>query len=219
MSPSPPGRGVRVSAGDSPCRRSAVAGRGEGRYPISPISGGESRELILKTTPVPFSCPQINHPDTFSSPPVPFSCPSRCLLLPTMIGKDIMHSIIEWRIRLFVDGACPICQYELRWLRFLDRGRGRIVFEDISDASFEASRFGLDHNRVTRYLHGVLPDGRYVRSMEAFRHAYAAVGWGWLLAPTSWPGLQQSFDAGYRVFAQIRYWLRRRATCKCNSGR
>jgi hypothetical protein len=43
-------------------------------------------------------------------------------------------------------------------------------------------------------MHGVFPDGRIVRKVEAFRQAYRAVGLGWLLAPTGWPLLRQVFD-------------------------
>jgi predicted DCC family thiol-disulfide oxidoreductase YuxK len=46
-----------------------------------------------------------------------------------------------------------------------------------------------------------------VEGVEVFRRAYAAVGLGWLLAPTRWPGLRRASDAAYRWFARNRLRL------------
>ena len=44
--------------------------------------------------------------------------------------------------------------------------------------------------------------------------ALAAVGLGWLLAPTRWPGLRRLSDAAYRVFARNRLrWTGRQDAC------
>jgi hypothetical protein len=40
---------------------------------------------------------------------------------------------------------------------------------------------------VAGVLHGVMPDGRIVRGVEAIRQAYQAVGLGSLVAPTRLP--------------------------------
>ena len=56
-------------------------------------------------------------------------------------------------------------------------------------------------------IHGVLADGTVIEGMEVFRRAYGAVGLGWLLAPTAWPGLRALADAGYRWFARNRLRL------------
>ncbi len=53
-------------------------------------------------------------------------------------------------------------------------------------------------------MHGVFPDGRVVRRVAAFREAYRAVGLGWLLAPTGWPGLRWIADRAYGLFARNR---------------
>lgn len=67
-------------------------------------------------------------------------------------------------------------------------------------------------------IHGVLPGGELVEGVEVFRRAYAAVGLGWLLAPTRWPGLRRLADAGYRLFARNRLRLTGRAG-ECDTGR
>lgn len=122
-----------------------------------------------------------------------------------------------WEIRVLFDGGCPLCAREIRALTRLDRGCGRIDFEDIAAPGFDAARYGLTARDVMDRIHAVLPDGRVVEGMEVFRRAYAAVGLGWLLAPTRWPGLRQVADAAYRSFARNRLRLTGRVDA-CESG-
>ena len=68
-------------------------------------------------------------------------------------------------------------------------------------------------------IHGVMPDGTNVTGMEVFRRAYAAVGLGWLLAPTGWPGLRPLFDRFYRWFARNRLRLPGRRAGACDGDR
>jgi predicted DCC family thiol-disulfide oxidoreductase YuxK len=96
-------------------------------------------------------------------------------------------------------------------LRRLDRGRGRIGFEDVAAPGFEPARHGRSLDELMARIHGVLPDGRLVEGVEVFRRAYAAVGFGWLLAWTRWPALRRVADAGYRAFARNRLRLTGRA--------
>jgi predicted DCC family thiol-disulfide oxidoreductase YuxK len=53
-------------------------------------------------------------------------------------------------------------------------------------------------------VHAVSSDGTTLVGMDAVRAAYGAVGLGWLLAPTRWPGLRPLFDRFYRWFADNR---------------
>ena len=89
----------------------------------------------------------------------------------------------DWRFKLLYDGECPFCRREVRWLRRLNR-RGHLVFEDASSSDFDSSRYGATREQLMSVIHGVFPDGRIVRKLEAFRQAYRTVGLGWLLAPT-----------------------------------
>jgi predicted DCC family thiol-disulfide oxidoreductase YuxK len=115
---------------------------------------------------------------------------------------------------LLIDNACPLCRREGDLLRRLDRGRGRLRFEDISSPGFDAARHGTTLERVMGEMHGVLPDGSIVTGVEVFRRAYAAVGWGWVLAPTAWPGLRWISDRAYTIFARYRPLLRRDPACQ-----
>ena len=113
-------------------------------------------------------------------------------------------------IRLLYDGKCPICSREVRWLRRRAARRGaKLGFEDIAAPGFDPARYGLTAKAVRDQMHGVLPDGSVVRGVEVFRQAYAAVGLGWLLGWTRWPGLRLVADAGYAVFAKLRPHLSR----------
>ena len=121
-------------------------------------------------------------------------------------------------ITVLYDGDCPLCLREIRMLERLDRGNGRLGLRDIAGPGFRAADYGVTHDALMARIHGVLPDGRLIEGMEVFRRAYAAVGLGWLLAPTGWPGLRWLFDAAYRWFARNRLRLTGRSE-SCSEGR
>ena len=119
-----------------------------------------------------------------------------------------------WQVKVLYDGECPLCSREIRFLERRDRGRGRIAFEDIAGPGFDPARYGLDAERVMARIHGVLRDGTVIEGVEVFRRAYAAVGLGWLVAPTRWPILRGLAERAYRVFARNRLrWTGRSVAC------
>ncbi len=119
------------------------------------------------------------------------------------------------QITVLYDGDCPLCSREIRFLERRDRGRGRVQFADIAEPSFDPGAHGLDARKVMARIHGVLPDGTVIEGVEVFRRAYAAVGLGWLIAPTRWPGLRRLADLAYRVFARNRLrWTGRASACE-----
>ena len=120
-------------------------------------------------------------------------------------------------LKLLYDGDCPLCLREMRWLQRRDK-TGRLAFEDIAAPGFDAARYGLTQEALMRVMHGVLPDGRIVRRLEALRLAYAAVGLGWLLAPTGWPLLRWPCNAGYALFARHRVRIGRWFGRECPEG-
>ena len=125
----------------------------------------------------------------------------------------------DWQIRVLYDGECPLCKREIEMLERRDAGRGHIDFEDIAAPGFDASRYGKTQDEVMARIHGVLPDGRVIEGVEVFRRASAAVGLGWLLAPTRWPGVRRLADAGYRVFARNRLRWTGREDAACDGDR
>jgi len=66
-------------------------------------------------------------------------------------------------------------------------------------------------------IHGVFPDGRIVTKVAVFREAYRAIGLGWLLAPTAWPGLRWLTDSGYEWFARHRMAIGKFLGRNCDS--
>ena len=121
------------------------------------------------------------------------------------------------QLKLLYDGECPFCRREVDWLKARDR-KGNLILEDIAAVGFDPGRYGLTREEVQSALHGILPDGRILRGMDAVRAAYRAVGRGWLLAPTALPGLRQAADLGYRVFARYRLPLGRFFGRECEGG-
>lgn len=112
---------------------------------------------------------------------------------------------------MLYDGDCPLCAREVAFLRRRDE-RGALDLVDIAAPGFDPAAYGLDahglgHAELMARIHGVLPDGRVVEGMEVFRRAYAAVGLGWVMAPSGWPVVGRLFDAAYGWFARNRLRL------------
>lgn len=118
------------------------------------------------------------------------------------------------KIDMFYDGDCPLCRRETRLLKRLD-SKGRIDFINIAAEDFDASDVGKTQQELMAEMHGRLPDGSWVTGVEVFRRLYAAVGFGWLVAPTRLPVIRTILDLGYQVFAKYRVQLTGRCTDKC----
>ena len=108
-----------------------------------------------------------------------------------------------WTFKVLYDGECPFCRLEARWLGYLGRS-GSLALEDIAAPDFDPGRYGKTLAEMMGTLHGEFQDGRLTTGMETFRQAYRAVGLGWILAPTGWPGLRTLVDLLYRLFARYR---------------
>ena len=121
------------------------------------------------------------------------------------------------QFKLLYDGDCPFCRREAEWLKRRDRD-GNLALENIAAVGFDPGRYGLTHAEVMGSLHGVLPDGRVVRGVEAVRQACSRVGLGWLLAPTRLPIVRGLSDGAYGIFARNRIRLGRLFGRKCQSG-
>lgn len=122
-----------------------------------------------------------------------------------------------WQIKVLYDHACPMCRREALWIKRRD-AHGAVELEDISSPGFQAERYGLDQATVDGTIHGILPDGSVVTGVEVFRRMYAAVGIGWVLAPTRWPLLRPVADSAYRLFARYRVRVGTAIGRDCDSG-
>jgi predicted DCC family thiol-disulfide oxidoreductase YuxK len=108
-----------------------------------------------------------------------------------------------WQLKLFFDGLCPVCSWEMRQLKRRDTS-GRLAFEDIAEPAFDPSRYGLTLDQTVRAMHAVTPDGRVLRGPDAFAAAYRLVGLHWLAALISFGPTRPLVDLGYRLFAWVR---------------
>jgi predicted DCC family thiol-disulfide oxidoreductase YuxK len=124
----------------------------------------------------------------------------------------------EGQFKLLYDGECPFCRREVAWLKRHDH-EGNLALEDIADPGFDPAQYGLTRDEVMGVLHGILPDGRVVKRVEAIRQAYQAVGLGWVVAPTRWPIIRMVLDGLYGIFARNRIRLGRLLGKRCKSDK
>ena len=120
-----------------------------------------------------------------------------------------------WKIKLLYDGDCPLCLREVNFLRKKDNGRGLVAFTDIAadDYSAEANS-GVDFATAMGRIHAVLPDGTVIKNVEVFRQVYAALGIGWIYAPTAWPIVGPLVDWVYGIWADWRLAVTGRPSLK-----
>jgi predicted DCC family thiol-disulfide oxidoreductase YuxK len=132
--------------------------------------------------------------------------PPRALAAPEQ-GRSQLTSPID-PLTLLYDRRCAVCRLEMDDLRARDTD-SKLRFVDISVTGFEAASWGATLAELNALIHARDARGRMHRGVPALRLAYAAVGRGWLLAPTHWPVLRPIFDAFYAWFARHRYGFSR----------
>ena len=135
-------------------------------------------------------------------------------LSPTV--DDVQAETLDpnWDVEVFYDGECPLCRREIAMLRRWDR-RSRIRFTDLTDPAFDPATVGRTRDQLMAEIHGRLPNGQLIVGVEVFRRLYTAVGWGWMMPVTRWPGIRQILDVLYRLFARHRL----RLTGRCDTNR
>jgi len=129
-------------------------------------------------------------------------------------------------LRIFYDGACPLCSREIEHYRRQDQA-GRLIPVDISAADFNPEPFGIPLSAFTFELHAIDQAGQIYRGVEAFRVIWQAfpdsTGYRTLATLVALPVINPLARFGYRVFARLRPFLPgRRAACAagtCQIGR
>ena len=109
-----------------------------------------------------------------------------------------------WEVEVYFDGACPLCLKEIQMLKWMDRGRGRILCTDIAAPDFDAEALGTTFDDLMSRIQGRLPDGSWIEGVEVFRKLYGAVGFRWVIWITRIPGISHALDWGYAIFAKNR---------------
>jgi predicted DCC family thiol-disulfide oxidoreductase YuxK len=123
--------------------------------------------------------------------------------------KEISMDPHAYPLEFLYDGHCRICLFDVARLRRADRD-GRLRFVDVMAEDFDPAAYGHDRQELLDRIHARRADGGMVEGPEVFRLALAAVGYGWLAAPTRWPVLRQVSELAYRAFARHRVALSRR---------
>jgi predicted DCC family thiol-disulfide oxidoreductase YuxK len=136
-------------------------------------------------------------------------------MVTTVVNPTQASATVDWEIEAFYDGACPLCTWEVDFLRRIDR-RGRIRFTNIAVDEFQADNYGIDLDEFMAEIHGRLPDGTWVRGVEVFRRLYSAVGCGPIVWATRLPVIRSLLDRAYSIFARNR--LRWTGRCSADTG-
>lgn len=111
-------------------------------------------------------------------------------------------------LTLYYESACALCNGEMTNLMLRDT-EGKLRFVDVSAPGFDSPPPGTSTADLLELIHAQTADGRVLRGVEVFRHAYRAVGLDWLVAPTNWPLLGPLADRLYPVLARNRHRIPR----------
>jgi predicted DCC family thiol-disulfide oxidoreductase YuxK len=127
------------------------------------------------------------------------------------LGPQISVVSTSFEVEVFFDGDCPLCVREIALLRRLDE-QARIRFTDIAAPDFDAEQVGLTYAELMQRIRGRLPTGELIDGVEVFRRLYEAVGFKRMVALTRLPGVSQTLDAAYSLFAKNRLRFTGRCT-------
>lgn len=108
--------------------------------------------------------------------------------------------------RLYYDGQCPLCSYEMRHLSAL-KSPALTLVDLHSDPSLDERQ----RHKMLRCLHLQYADGDWCLGVQASLAAWSYTRWGWLLKPLQWPLLAPVIDRLYTLWAERRY--RKRYGC------
>jgi predicted DCC family thiol-disulfide oxidoreductase YuxK len=114
---------------------------------------------------------------------------------------------VQFPLRIFYDGACPLCSREIEHYRRQDRA-ARLVPVDISVPGFDPGPFGIPLSAFTFELHAIDQAGQIYRGVEAFRAIWQAfpdsTGYRALATVVALPVINPLARLGYRLFARVR---------------
>ena len=105
---------------------------------------------------------------------------------------------------VFYDGGCPLCKREIDMIRRKDK-QHQLKLTDISGKDFHVPP-ELSLDQLMRSIHGKMPTGEYVVGVEVFRQIYRRLGFQRTVSLTQVSAIGFLLNAGYFVFAKLRYW-------------
>lgn len=113
----------------------------------------------------------------------------------------------EFPLRIFFDGACPLCSREIEHYLRQDHA-GRLLPIDISTPDFDPQPYGIALTAFMHELHAIDRSERVYRGVEAFRAIWQAfpdsTAYRLLTAVVALPLINPLARLGYRGFARLR---------------
>ena len=120
-------------------------------------------------------------------------------------------------LRIFVDGGCKLCAWELRnYLRYDPHHRLEPI--DIDAPGFEAEKFGLDRQAVRKYFHVMTPDGKIIAGLDAFIRIWETLDIPFTRVTAGlakMPPIKLLLRIAYRGFVEVRPYLPRNKAVGC----
>lgn len=106
------------------------------------------------------------------------------------------------------DGACGFCS---RWVPFWEKTLAKRGFRIAPlQAEWVAEKFNLAENELTVDFRLLLAGGEKIAGADVYRYLMRRIWWATpIYFLSTLPILRRLFDAGYRAFADNRYWISR----------
>ena len=112
------------------------------------------------------------------------------------------------RLRVFFDGACPLCEREISLYKDADHAK-KIDWIDVSRAN-NAEHLPLPVQALLARFHVQTPDGELIGGARGFIEMWRHLPrWRWLARICSSPGVPSALELGYRGFLKIRPAIQR----------
>ena len=116
------------------------------------------------------------------------------------MAKEILDSNAP-KDTLYFDGDCPICSKEMCKLAEISDDNIELLDIHKLPDNFD----GPSEEKLLKVLHLKLPDGSWVRGLDANVIAWQHSKYGWLTKPLRWPVIKQISDWIYYRWAERRY--------------
>jgi predicted DCC family thiol-disulfide oxidoreductase YuxK len=117
------------------------------------------------------------------------------------------------KLTIYYDGACYLCDAEINLYRVKDK-RELLNFVDISNSDFDAGKLGLDFEEINQYFHVQLPNGEFIKGLEAFREIWKRLpSYNWLYQFSSNGFINRLMRFFYKAFVKIRPYLPKKKNC------
>lgn len=112
------------------------------------------------------------------------------------------------RIRVFFDGACPLCKREIRIYQNADKAK-KIDWVDVSTTE-QSSKLPLPVGALLARFHVQTLDGQLISGARGFIEMWRYLPkWRWLAAICSIPGVPTILELSYRGFLIVRPIIQR----------